>query len=68
MKDPVKYLAAMNEYLVNSEALIGEGQLKLSEKLGLTGKKFEESEINLMERGLANNVLTIQTIARSKLK
>ena len=47
-KDYPKYLAAMNEYLNNSEALIIAGQGLISKKVGLGEKKLEESEVALM--------------------
>lgn len=39
-KDQSKYLAIMNEYLTNTEALIFAGQNLLSKKVGLTDKKL----------------------------
>jgi hypothetical protein len=36
--------------------------------VGISQQKIEESEINLMERGLANNILMIQSGLRSKVK
>jgi hypothetical protein len=67
-KDPKEYLKVMNEYLLNSEALIIEAQTKLANKVGIQGKKLEESEIALMERGLANNILMLQSQLRAKIK
>jgi len=68
LKDPKEYLKVMNEYLLNSEALIIEAQTKLANKVGVPGKKLEESEIALMERGLANNILMLQSQLRAKIK
>ena len=48
--------------------LILEGQKAIAGKLGISQAKVEESEINLMERGLANNILMIQSSLRSKVK
>lgn len=58
----------MNEYLLNSEALIIEAQNMLAGKVGVESKKLEESEIALMERGLANNILMLQSQLRAKIK
>lgn len=58
----------MNEYLVNSEALIIEGQTLLAKKLGLPDKKLEESEILMMERGLGQHMLMLQSQLRGKIK
>ena len=58
----------MNEYLLNSEALIIEAQTKIANKVGVQGKKLEESEIALMERGLAQNILMLQSQLRAKIK
>lgn len=68
LEEPNEYLNRLNEYMVNFETLINEGQVVLAEKVGIPAKKFEESEVTLMERGLANNLLTMQGIARTKLK
>jgi homogentisate 1,2-dioxygenase len=67
-KDFPKYLAVMNEYLNNSEALIIAGQGLISKKVGLGEKKLEESEVALMERGLAQNLLMIQSQLRARIK
>lgn len=56
------------EYLTNTEVLIIEGQKAIANKLGITPQKFEESENMLMERGLAQNLLIIQSSLRSKVK
>ena len=58
----------MNEYLLNSEALIIEAQNLIAHKVGVEGKKLEESEIALMERGLAQNILMLQSQLRAKIK
>lgn len=58
----------MNEYLTNSEALIIEGQTLLAKKLGLPDKKLEESEIMMMERGLGQHMLMLQSQLRGKIK
>jgi len=48
--------------------LILEGQKSIGNKLGLSPQKIEEAEIALMERGLAQNILYIQSGLRSKVK
>lgn len=58
----------MNEYLTNSEALIIEGQILLAKKLGLPDKKLEESEMVMMERGLGQHMLMLQSQLRGKVK
>ena len=68
VKDPKAYLKALNDYLLNSEALIIEGQLLLAQKVGVSNKAFEESEVALIERGLANNILYTQSQLRAKIK
>ena len=67
-KDYPEYLKVMNEYLNNGEALIIEGQTLLAKKLGLPDKKLEESELVMMERGLGNHMLMIQSQLRAKVK
>lgn len=67
-KDTAEYLKTMNEYLTNSEALIIEGQTLLAKKLGLPDKKLEESEILMMERGLGQHMLMLQSQLRGKIK
>ena len=66
--DSKEYVDALNEYLTNTEVLILEGQKTIASKLGITPQKFEESENMLMERGLAQNLLVIQSSLRSKVK
>jgi hypothetical protein len=61
-------LEILIEYLTNTEVLILEGQKAIAGKLGISQQKIEEAEINLMERGLANNILFIQSGLRSKVK
>ena len=66
--DYPQYLKIMNEYLNNGEALIIEAQTLLAKKLGLPNKKLEESELVMMERGLGNHMLMIQSQLRAKVK
>lgn len=66
--DSKEYIDCLLEYLTNTEVLIVEGQKALVKKLGLTQQKFEESENNLMEKGLAQNLLVIQSTLRTKVK
>lgn len=66
--DYPQYLKIMNEYLNNGEALIIEAQTLLAKKLGLPDKKLEESELVMMERGLGNHMLMIQSQLRAKVK
>lgn len=68
MKEPKNYLDFLNEYLNNTEALILAAQKLLGNKVGLKDKKLEESEVALMERGLAQQVLMIQSNLRAKVK
>lgn len=67
-KDAPKYLAALTEYLTNTEVLIIEGQKALAIKVGLSGQKLEEVEGILMERGLGQNILFVQSALRTKVK
>jgi len=48
--------------------LILEGQRKLVKAVGLEQKKVEESEVALMEKGLAQSVLLIQSGLRTSVK
>jgi predicted transcriptional regulator len=48
--------------------LIIEAQKTIAGKLGITPQKFEESETNLMEKGLAQNLFILQSSLRSKVK
>lgn len=68
ISDDAKYLKIMNDYLMNGEALIIEGQKLLAKKLGLAETKLEESEIFLMERGLSQHMLVLQSQLRGKVK
>lgn len=43
IKNHEKYLQIMNEYLLNGEALVIEGQKLLAKKVGLSEKKLEDS-------------------------
>lgn len=66
--NPAKYLEALIEYLTNTEVLILEGQKAIGAKLNVSPQKIEEAEIALMERGLAQNILYIQSGLRSRVK
>lgn len=68
MNEPKKYLDYLNQYLNNTEALILEGQKLIASKVGLKEKKLEESEVALMERGLAQQILMLQSNLRAKVK
>jgi hypothetical protein len=56
------------EYLTNTEVLIVDAQKAIANKAGITTQKLEETENMLMERGLAQNLLMIQSSLRSKVK
>lgn len=58
----------MNDYLLNSEALIVEAQKLLSKKVGLSENKLEESEMFLIERGLSQHMMMLQAQLRAKVK
>lgn len=47
-KDPKKYVDSLVEYLTNTEVLVLEGQKAIAAKIGVSGKKMEESENTLM--------------------
>jgi hypothetical protein len=68
MKDPKQYLAALVEYLTNTEALILQGQRAITKAIGLEQRKVEESEVALMEKGLAQMILLIQSGLRTTVK
>jgi len=68
IKDPAHYIQMVNDYLINSEGLIVQGQIAIAEKLGVSGKKFEMSEEVMMERGMTNHLMSLQSMARLKLK
>jgi hypothetical protein len=68
IKDPAHYIQTVNDYLINSEGLIVQGQIAIAEKLGISGKKFEMSEEVMMERGMTNHLMSLQSMARLKLK
>lgn len=68
LKDAPKYLEALTEYLTNTEVLIIDGQKALAAKVGLSGHKLEEVEGILMERGLGQNILFVQSGLRTKVK
>jgi len=66
--DSKQYIDSLMEYLTNTEVLVLEGQKAIAGKLGLTPQKLEESENTLMERGLAQNLLMIQSALRTRVK
>lgn len=68
LKDNAKYLEIMNNYLLNGEALIIEAQKLVAKKLGLAENKLEESELLLIERGLGNHIMMLQSQLRGKVK
>jgi hypothetical protein len=68
MGDSKKYVEALMEYLTNSEVIIIEGSRAIVKAIGLTQKKVEESEVALMEQGLAQTILLIQTGMRTAIK
>lgn len=68
LSEPKKYLDFLNEYLNNTEALILESQKLIGAKVGLKDKKLEESEVALMERGLAQQILMLQSNLRARVK
>lgn len=67
-KEPKKYIDTLIEYLTNTEVLVIEGQKAIAAKLGVTAKKLEETENTLMEKGLAQNLLMIQSALRTRVK
>lgn len=68
VKDSKVYLDNLIEYLTNTEVLTIEGQKAIATKVGITSKKLEESEIALMERGMAQNIMIIQSSLRARIK
>jgi hypothetical protein len=68
LNDAKLYLDLLMEYLTNTEVLVLEGQKAIAGKLGFTPQKLEESENALMERGLAQNLLMIQSALRTRVK
>jgi len=67
-KEPKKYIDSLVEYLTNTEVLVIEGQKAIAKRLGLTPEKMEETENALMEKGLAQNLLLIQSALRTRVK
>lgn len=68
LNDTKLYIESLMEYLTNTEVLVLEGQKAIAGKLGFTPQKLEESENALMERGLAQNLLMIQSALRTRVK
>ena len=68
MNDTPKYMEAIVEYLTNTEVLIIDGQKAIGAKCSLSAQKIEEAEIALMEKGLGQNVMYIQSGLRSRVK
>jgi len=58
----------LTEYLTNTEVLILEGQKAISNKAGISNQRLEEAEGTLMERGLGQNILILQSGLRTKVK
>jgi hypothetical protein len=67
-KEPKKYIESLVEYLTNTEVLVIEGQKAIAKRLGVTAEKMEETENTLMEKGLAQNLLLIQSALRTRVK
>lgn len=63
-----EYLKSLNEYLSNTEAMINEAQTMIAQKVGISEKQLGESEMALMERGMSQNLLMIQSGLRGKIK
>lgn len=63
-----KYTEALMEYLTNTEVLIIEGQKAIVNKIGVGEKVMEASEVKLMESGLAQTIVFIQSGLRTKVK
>jgi hypothetical protein len=63
-----EYLDSLMEYLTNTEVLAIEGQKSIAGRLGVTPQKLEDTENVLMERGLAQNLLFIQSTLRTRVK
>lgn len=68
MSNPAEYYNSLNEYLNNTEALINEGQATLAKKVGINEKKLGESELFMMEKGMGQNLMMIQSSLRGKIK
>ena len=68
MNNPAEYYSSLNEYLNNTEALINEGQATLAKKVGINEKKLGESELFMMEKGMGQNLMMIQSGLRGKIK
>lgn len=66
--EPKKYIDSLLEYLTNTEVLVIDGQKTIAAKLGITSEKMEESENNLMQKGLVQNLLMIQSSLRTRVK
>lgn len=68
IKDTPKYLEALTEYLTNTEVLILDGQKAIADKAGISAQRLEEAEGALMDRGLGQNILYLQSGLRTKVK
>lgn len=68
LEKPKEYLDIVSEFLTSSENLITDSQLAISIKLGISPNKFEETETLLMERGLMQNIMAIQTLGRAQIR
>lgn len=68
IKDGQKYLSIMNDCLLNGEVLVIEGQKLIAKKVGVSASQLEESEVLMIEKGLGNHLMMIQSQLRSKVK
>ena len=68
LEKPKEYLEIVSQFLTASETLITDSQLAIAMKLGVPPSKFEETETLLMERGLMNNIMAIQTLGRAQIR
>jgi hypothetical protein len=68
IKEPKKYIETLIEYLTNTEVLVMEGQKAIAGRIGISAEKLEETENTLMEKGLAQNLLLIQSALRTRVK
>lgn len=54
--------------MINTELLAVEGQKAIAAKVGISAKILSESEVALMERGMAQNIMVVQSNLRIRYK
>lgn len=67
-QDKKKYIQIMMDHMNEIENLLMKAQEEICLKLGINQKQLEDSEMILIERGLAQHILMMQAAVRQRIK